>query len=104
MDNVTIIYPSYFRIFECRSGRWFIKNTDAFIGTNSIKNNDIASLFGISEQQVVIDLFRINGGKSGFYLANLKHKTYYYCGQSREDIKTQLRSLGIGCEDPMESQ
>lgn len=102
MNDYTIIYPSYFRIFECRAGRWFIKNTEVFIASDAAKNDDIASLFGISEQKVIIDLFRINGGKSGFYLANLREKTYHYCGQSREGIKTQLRSLGIGREDPME--
>jgi hypothetical protein len=100
MNNDTIVYPSYFRIFECRTGRWFIKNTDAFIGKTSIKDNDIASIFGITERQVVINLFRINGGKSGFYLVNLRDKTYYYCG-SREGIKIQMRSLGIGREDPI---
>ncbi len=101
MDDYTIIYPSHFRIFECRSGRWFIKNTDVFIGSNSVKDDDIASLFSITEQQVVINLFRIDGGKSGFYLANLRDKKYYYCGENREGIKSQLRELGIGREDPI---
>lgn len=101
MNDYTIIYPSYFRIFECRSGRWFIKNTDTFIGSNTVKDDNITALYGVTEQQVVVNLFRINGGKAGFYLANLKDKTYHYCGQSREGIKTQLRSLGIGRDDPM---
>ncbi|WP_256874475.1 hypothetical protein [Nostoc sp. C057] len=103
MNDCTIVYPSYFRIFECRVGRWFIKDTEIFIGAeNPVKDNDIAALYGVTEQQVVINLFRINGGKSGFYLANLREKKYYYCGQSREDVKAHLRSLGIGREDPME--
>ncbi|WP_041566125.1 hypothetical protein [Nostoc punctiforme] len=102
MNDCTIVYPSYFRIFECRVGRWFIKDTEIFIGTeNPIKDNDIAALYGVTEQEVVINLFRVNGGKSGFYLANLKDKGYYYCGQNREDLKAKLRTLGIGREDPI---
>ncbi|MEH2384875.1 MAG: hypothetical protein V7K14_03585 [Nostoc sp.] len=111
MDD-TIIYPSYFRIFELKSGRWFIKNTDVFVGNANNKTEshqggslatDVATLYGVTEQQAVINLFRINGGKSGFYLANFRDKKYYYCGQSREDVKDKLRSLGIGRDDPTES-
>lgn len=99
----TIIYPEYFRILECRSGKWFIHNTDIFIGKPDPKDDDIASLFGITEQQLVIELFRINVGKSGFYLVNLRDKKYYYCGLTRDDLKVKLRSLGIGREDPMDA-
>lgn len=99
----TIIYPSYFRILECRSGKWSIKNTDIFVGKPNPKDNDISSLFGITEQQLIIELFRINGGKSGFYLANLRDKKYYYCGLTRDGLKVQLRSLGIGRDDPMDA-
>ncbi|MDZ8138847.1 MAG: hypothetical protein RM049_26685 [Nostoc sp. DedQUE04] len=103
MNDCTIIYPSYFRIFECRAGRWFIKNTEVFIASDEVKDDDIAASYGVTEQQAVINLFRINGGKAGFYLANFRDKKYHYCGQSREDVKAKLRSLGIGREDPMES-
>lgn len=103
MSDDTIIYPHYFRIFECRSSRWFIKNTDIFIGTATQEtDNNIAALYGITEQEVVINLFRINGGKCGFYLANLRDKKYYYCGLTRKEVKSKLRSLGIGREDPMD--
>lgn len=58
--------------------------------------------FGLTEQQVVIELFRINGGKPGYYLANLRDRKYYYCGLEWEDIKTTLQNLGIGRADPVE--
>ncbi|MHC5860321.1 hypothetical protein [Nostoc sp.] len=50
----------------------------------------------------MVELFRVNGGKSGFYLANIQGKKYFYCGQKWEDVKAKLRSLGIGRDDPME--
>ncbi|MFB2979160.1 hypothetical protein [Microseira sp. BLCC-F43] len=41
----------------------------------------------------------MKGGQTGFYLANLRHKRYYYCGIDVVDIKAMLRSLGIGRDD-----
>jgi hypothetical protein len=35
--------------------------------------------YGITEQKLVIELFRQYGGKLGYYLANLKDKKDYYC-------------------------
>ncbi|BBD65741.1 hypothetical protein NIES4072_05810 [Nostoc commune NIES-4072] len=101
MDD-TIIYPSYFRIFECRNGRWFIKNLEVFVTFSTTNHEDIKTLYGITEGQIVIELFRINGGKSGYYLANIQDKTYYYC-VDRNGVKSKLLELGIGRIDPLES-
>lgn len=56
----------------------------------------IEKQYGLTGHQVAVELFRINGGKSGFYLANLRERKYYYCRLQWEDIKFTLRSLGIG--------
>lgn len=56
--------------------------------------------FGLTPEQVFIELFRINGGRSGFYLANLRDRQYYYCGLSWEGLKTTLQGLGIGRAEP----
>lgn len=101
MDD-TIIYPDYFRIFECRNGRWFIKNTEAFVINSTINHEDINALYGITEGQIVIELFRINGGKAGYYLANIRDKKYYYC-VDHNGLKSKLLELGIGRIDPLES-
>lgn len=100
MDDTTIIYPSYFRIFECRTGRWFIKNLEVFVTNSATNHEDISALYGITEKQVVIELFRINGGMSGYYLANLRDKKYYYC-TDRNGVKQKLLELGIGRVDPI---
>ncbi|WP_193199391.1 hypothetical protein [Nostoc sp. MG11] len=100
--DITIIYPSYFRIFECRSGRWFIKNLETFVATSTINHEDINTLYGVTEGQVVIELFRINGGKSGYYLANIRDKKYYYC-VDHGGVKKKLLELGIGRVDPLEN-
>ena len=102
MANTNIVYPSHYRVLECKGGRWSIKNVEVFYGSASrvSDHNDITSLYGITEQAVVIELFRINGGKTGYYLANLRDRKYYYCGLDLESIKTALQSLGIGRADP----
>jgi hypothetical protein len=99
---LTIIYPEHYRIFECRNGRWFAKNPEPFYGINGRTLQEIEAKYNISSEQVVLNLFRINGGKAGYYLANLRDRTYHYCGTSWQDIKTKLRELGIGRDDPME--
>ncbi|MBO3462052.1 MAG: hypothetical protein KME33_29790 [Aetokthonos hydrillicola CCALA 1050] len=60
-------------------------------------------MYDISPQQVAIELFRINGGKSGYYLADLRsQKKYYYCGNEPESVKLKLLELGIGRVSPLE--
>ncbi|TBR56670.1 hypothetical protein B4U84_28835 [Westiellopsis prolifica IICB1] len=49
------------------------------------------------------ELFRINGGKQGYYIADIQDKKYYYCGTEWEDVKLKLGELGIGRPDPMEA-
>lgn len=95
-----IIYPAHYRIIERRSGRWFMKHPKLFLATQIDNMKNIEEVYGVSTQQILINLFRLNGGRSGFYLINLKHGKYYYCGQTWEDIKTQLLHLGIGRADP----
>jgi hypothetical protein len=99
----SIVAPIHYQIYECKgTARWFVIESKAFYnGTDKPMNlARIAHEFGLTEQQVVINLFRINGGKPGYYLANLKAKKYYYCGPNWEDVRTTLQSLGIGRPDP----
>lgn len=52
-------------------------------------------------KKVAIELFRINGGKQGYYIANILDKKYYYCGTEWQDVKNKLLELGIGRHDPI---
>jgi hypothetical protein len=105
MDTDTSVYiPDCYRVIERVSGGWHFKQGELFYKTLpiSIDFNDFQLLYGITKQQVAIELFRLNGGKAGYYLADLRRKYYYYCGTEPEGVKTKLRSLGIGREDPIE--
>lgn len=104
MSNSKVIHPDYYRIVERQAGRWIVKASRMFCKTLPIAVDfqDFELLYGISKQQLIIELFRINGGLSGYYVADLRHKKYYYCGKALEDVKPKLLSLGIGRVDPLE--
>lgn len=104
VDSV-IIHPDHIRIVERKPGGWLFKKGEMFYKhlPIAVDFQDFELLYGISKQQVVIELFRVNGGKSGYYLANLRDKKYYYCGLKWEDVRTTLQGLGIGRVDPVES-
>lgn len=102
----SIVHPFHYQIYRRSGTKWYVKEEgEVFYNPTNTPTNleHIEREFGLTEQQVVISLFRINGGKPGYYLANLRDKKYYYCGPEWSDIKTKLRSLGIGRADPFDS-
>lgn len=102
--NSTIIHPDYIYIVERKIGGWSIKKGKPFYQPlpAAIDLQNFELLYEISKQQLAIKLFRINGGKAGYYLADLRHKKYYYCGLSFEDVRVTLLRLGIGRVDPIQ--
>ncbi|MBN3945927.1 MAG: hypothetical protein HWQ38_05330 [Nostoc sp. NMS7] len=102
--DTNVCHPDYYRIVERRDGEWFLKFGELFYSKLpfAVDMNDFELLYGISKQQVAVELFRLNSGQSGYYLADLRNKQYYYCGTEPEGVKLQLRSLGIGRDDPIE--
>lgn len=96
-----IVHPDYIRIIERKQEGWLFKAMKPFYTyVPNIDIQDTEMLYGISKQQIVIELFRINGGKFGFYIADLRHKRYYYCGLESESLKPKLLEIGIGRRDP----
>lgn len=100
-----IIIPYHYKVYERESQKWFARDAERVFYNSSGKPLnllDVEQEFGLTTEKVIIELFRINCGRSGFYLANLRDRKYYYCGTNWEDIKTTLTSLGIGRADPLE--
>lgn len=107
MSNSSVIYPDFFRIVERKLGGWLIKKGTMFykklpIATSDLENTQL--MYGISSEQIITELFRVNGGKLGYYLADLRHKRYYYCGLDWENVRATLRKLGIGRDDPIDEE
>ncbi len=94
-----LVTPYYYKVYERDGTRWFARDASKvfYNSTNEPLNlRNVEQQFGLTDEAVVIELFRINGGNSGFYLANLRDRKYYYCGLDWKDVKTTLHSLGIG--------
>ncbi len=62
---------------------------------------DLFSLFDTSMEKIAAELRRINNANQGYYIANTLVKKYYYHGTEWEDVKTKLKELGIGRDEPM---
>jgi hypothetical protein len=102
MSTTSIIHPLHFQIIQRIGTIWYFKYGSVFYNRTdkSLPESDRERLFGITKNKIVTELFRINGGKSGYYLANLRDKNYYYCGDDWASVKTKLKELGIGRDEP----
>jgi len=113
MLEAILVYPACYRIVKReirdKGGCWCFSRSKVFynplnlpIEGGDFSQANVEALFCTTKAEVVTELFRINGGKLGYYLVNLLDKQYYYCGAIREGVKFKLRELGIGRPDPME--
>lgn len=97
-----LIIPYHYKVYEREGTRWFARDADkVFYNSTNVPLElvNTEQQFGLTLEQVIIELFRINGGRAGFYLANLRDRKYYYCGLSWSGLKTTLQGLGIGRAD-----
>lgn len=102
---MTLVYPLCWRIIkrDIYNGRvgWGFERPKFFANLTTLRtpenfdNLDWEKFFGTTKSSVVTELFRINGGKFGYYLANLLEYKYYYCGERDEDLKMKFLELGI---------
>jgi hypothetical protein len=102
--DTTVYYPVYYRIVERRSDGWAFTKGKPFINLFNnpwLSHDALFAVCGTSMKKVAIELFRINAGKQGYYIANILDKKYYYCGTEWEDVKIKLRELGVGRPDPL---
>lgn len=104
--RVRLVTPYHYKVYKREGTRWFALDASRVFYNSTGEPLDLINVekeFGLTVEQLIIGLFRINGGRSGFYLANLRDRKYYYCGLQQEDVKHTLRSLGIGRPDPTEN-
>lgn len=100
-----IVHPLYYQVYQREGTRWFVLEKGRVfynLSNTPTQLEHIERQFGLTEEHIIIELFRIYGGKPGYYLANLRDRRYHYCGPDFEDVKNTLLCLGIGRPDPME--
>ncbi|NJL91562.1 MAG: hypothetical protein HC916_18600 [Coleofasciculaceae cyanobacterium SM2_1_6] len=94
-------------VIESLPGKWEFYGGDVFYNPRKAEVPthpvDVLKRFGFTTKKMMTELFRINGGRLGYYLANLRDKKYYYCGEEEDSVKAKLLELGIGKIDPMEA-
>lgn len=56
--------------------------------------------YGLTKGRIELELTLLNGGKVGWYIADMKDKLYYYCGLEFEDVKAKLVELGLRPPEP----
>lgn len=97
-----LVYPVEFQVIRRAGNEWKFKVCEVFYNPTGtqLDMKNIEKAYGLTKSKIAIACFRINGGKPGYYLANMKDKQYYYCGEEKESVKEKLRSLGIGRADP----
>jgi FMN phosphatase YigB (HAD superfamily) len=103
MSDQSIVCPWHYSIVRREGTKWYFKKGTVFYNPRNVPLlwEDRIHRYGLTDTQIVVELFRINGGKPGYYMANLRDREYHYCGFDWEDIQTTLRSLGIGRVDPI---
>ncbi|HEY9735482.1 MAG TPA: hypothetical protein V6D06_04340 [Trichocoleus sp.] len=104
-SGLPLAHPARFRIVEREGNTWAIHRLGEAIyspsGQSAQDPNDLEAMFGLKPSTVCIELFRINGGRPGYYLADLRDRKYYYCGETPETVTQKFYELGIGRPDPM---
>lgn len=105
LETETIVRPIYYQILERRNKVWAFREGQPFVNlfnAPDLEMEDLFAVFDTSMEKIAAELRRINGAKSGFYIADILDKKYYYCGTEWQDVKTKLQELGIGRPGPME--
>jgi hypothetical protein len=98
-----ILSPVYYRLVRKHADDWHFYPKEIFYKPEGkeVDLDNLEATYGLTLTKVAVELFRINAGRDGYYLANLRDKKYYYCGLNLDDVKSTFLNLGIGRLDPI---
>ena len=100
--TMPLIHPSYFRIYEKDGDRWFLHKGRKFYSQSncSLNRGALENRYGLSIKDIIARFFLVGRGRSGFYLADLKHQQFHFCGASADDVRQTFWQLNITRPDP----
>lgn len=87
-----IAYPHYWQVYRHEGDKWYHRPPAR---SEQPLPERIEAMFGLTPQEVVNSLFKVNNGWQGFYIANLKERKYFYCGLDWEDVVNKFEALGV---------
>ena len=99
-----IFHPVHYRIVRHHSDFWSFTLSSPFATLSSLpipSFEEVLAAYNITVKTIVAELFKINSGNAGYYLADLKEQKYYYCGVEWYHVQAKFLELGIGRADPM---
>lgn len=97
-SDTSVVMPIYYQVARRQGSSWVFIHGDTFYNHYNLPRfsiEDTFAGFGTSLSLVAREFFRINGGKEGYYLANILDKQYYCCGENSYDVRAKLNELGI---------
>lgn len=105
MSNTPVYTPAYVQIVHKKNGSWYFLKPGRIVYTDEILDTDFFTKrekqYDLTKLKIAVKFHRITGGNPGFYLADMKHKKYFYCGKVFDDVRSKLLELGIGRIHPM---
>ena len=90
--KIRIAYPQNWQIYRHNGNKWFHLPPDK---SEQLLPKRVEALFGLTPQEVVNSLFKVNGGWQGLYIANLQERKYFYCGTEWIDVVNTFEALGV---------
>lgn len=104
VQQIPIIHPSNYMIVRREGTTWFFSGGGEVILNPrrlpvSLEVSDRLDHFGLTMSQAAVELFRLNGGRYGYYLVDMLRKRYFYCGCDRSDVFSKLVEIGAIVRD-----
>lgn len=99
---MAILFPAHYRIIKNEGANWYAVGSKLTNAENKPAGLRDIEQYGLTIEELVTSLFKLNAGRLGYYIANLKDKKYYYCGSTMADVRAKFLDLGIGRRDPLE--
>jgi hypothetical protein len=98
--------PEHLQIVERDEEQWYFLQPSRIVSPcERILDSDFFTCrerkYGLTKAKMALEFRLLTGGKLGYYLADMKRKRYYYCGEQWEGVRSQLLELGIGKVHPL---
>ena len=97
--------PAHIQIVERENKQWYFLQPSRIVSLGSHSpDSDFFTCreqqYGLTKAKIALEFRLLTGGAPGLYIADMKEKLYYYCGDSWDGVRAKLLELGIGRVHP----
>jgi len=74
----------YIQIWQREGKKWFLLEGRPFYNPRQIPTDleYVLARYKLTTNIIITEFIFLNGGKTGYYLANLRDQEYFYCGSA----------------------